>query len=112
MKVAAFEAVTMQDSTVLRNWAPDLEILCAGGSWFAGFSGFLGSGPLMALTPAGLDVWRLLMQPSCSTLQPRGTGPCAHLLPQGGVESVRIGCWLARDVVQEIAGTAVPPVHA
>lgn len=76
-----------------------LEIRNAGGSWFAGFSGFLGSGPLMALTPAGADVWRLSCHRALDA-PPPGNWTLRVVRSAGGrVESVSVGCWLARDVV-------------
>ena len=99
VKVAAFEAQDIAGQYRSEELGSDLEILCAGGSWFAGFSGFLGSGPLMALTPAGLDVWRLSCNRALDAPAPGDWTLRLIRSPQGGVESVRIGCWLARDVV-------------
>jgi len=76
-----------------------LEITNAGGSWFAGFSGFLGTGPLMPLVPAGQDVWHLACHRSLDAPAP-GDWTLQILQTSGGrVESVRVGCWLARNVV-------------
>ena len=76
-----------------------LEVLNAGGSWFAGFSGFLGKGPLMPLTPVGKDLWRLGCHRSLDAPSPGDWTLRVVRALDGTVESLRIGCWLARNVV-------------
>jgi D-aminopeptidase len=76
-----------------------LEVLNAGGSWFAGFSGFLGSGPLMPLIPAGRDVWRLACHRSLDAPAPGDWTLRIVRASGGGVEGVVVGCWLARNVI-------------
>ena len=78
-----------------------LEVLNAGGSWFAGFRGFLGTGPLMALMPAGQGVWRLACHRSLVTPAPGDWTLHVVRAPEGRVQSIRVGCWLARNVVFE-----------
>jgi D-aminopeptidase len=75
----------------------ELEVIDAGGSWFAGFRGILGQGPMMAMTPAGAGVWRLACHRSLDAPSP---GDWTVRLAQPGAErALRVGCWLARDVV-------------
>jgi len=77
----------------------ELEIVNAGGSWFAGFHGFLGAGPLMPLTPAGKDVWRLACHRSLDAPAPGNWTVRPRRSPDGAITGLSVGCWLARDVV-------------
>ncbi|MBB3769614.1 D-aminopeptidase [Angulomicrobium tetraedrale] len=76
----------------------EMEIVEAGGSWFAGFRGFLGAGPMMALMPVGEDVWRLACHRSLDAPAP-GDWTVRLSRANGAVTGVSVGCWLARDVL-------------
>jgi len=76
----------------------DLEIISAGGSWFAGFRGFLGSGPLMPLLPAGKDVWRLTCHRSLDAPAPGDWTVQIARAAGDQVTGATVGCWLARNV--------------
>ncbi len=77
----------------------DLEISNAGGSWFAGFKGFLGSGPLMPLAPVGDDIWRLNCMRSLDAPAPGVWTLTVQRTTNGAISGVRVGCWLARSMV-------------
>lgn len=76
----------------------ELGIICAGGSWFAGFRGFLGSGPLMPLSPAGKDIWRLACHRSLDAPAPGDWTVQIARSADGKIAGVTVGCWLARNV--------------
>jgi len=76
----------------------ELEIVRAGGSWFAGFCGFLGSGPLMPITPVGKDLWRLTCLRSLDAPAPGDWTVRVQRIANGAIAGVSVGCWLARNV--------------
>lgn len=76
----------------------DLEIVNAGGSWFASFQGFLGTGPLMPVTPVGTDVWRLTCHRALDAPAPGDWTLQVQRAADGRIASVSVGCWLARNV--------------
>ena len=76
----------------------DLEIVNAGGSWFAGFRGFLGTGPLMPLAPVGKDLWRLTCMRSLDAPAPGDWTVQVKRSDDGRIAGVGVGCWLARNV--------------
>ncbi len=76
----------------------DLEIVNAGGSWFAGFKGILGSGPLMQLLAAGPDLWRLACHRSLDSAAPGNWTIQIKRSTEGAPRGLTIGCWLARSV--------------
>lgn len=76
----------------------ELEIVNAGSSWFAGFKGFLGCGPMMPLLPVGPDVWRLVCNRSLDAPSPGDWTVRALRLTSNKVDALSIGCWLARNV--------------
>lgn len=76
----------------------ELEIVNAGGSWFAGFRGFLGAGPLMPLAPAGKDVWRLTCHRALDAPVPGDWTVRLRRSADGALAGLSVGCWLARDV--------------
>ena len=76
----------------------ELEIVNAGGSWFAGFRGFLGTGPLMPLAPAGKDVWRLACHRALDAPAPGDWTVRLRRSADGALAGLSVGCWLARDV--------------
>ena len=79
----------------------ELEIMNTGGSWFAGFKGFLGQGPMMPLLPAGRDVWRLVCNRSLDAPSPGDWTVRVRRTAGNQVESLSVGCWLARNVSYE-----------
>ncbi len=82
----------------------ELEIVNASGSWFAGFRGFLGQGPMLPLLPAGPDVWRLVCNRSLDAPSPGDWTVRTHRSAGGKIEALSIGCWLARNVRFERRG--------
>ncbi|MBC7739586.1 MAG: aminopeptidase, partial [Candidatus Saccharibacteria bacterium] len=76
----------------------ELEIICAGGCWFAGFRGFLGTGPMMPLSPVGPDLWRMSCLRSLDAPAPGDWTVQIARLASGAISGVTIGCWLARNV--------------
>lgn len=76
----------------------EVEIVNANGSWFAGFKGFLGQGPMMPLLPAGRDLWRLVCNRSLDAPSPGDW--TVRVLRSAGSKggALSIGCWLARNV--------------
>ena len=79
----------------------ELEIFDAGGSWFAGFRGFLGSGPLMPMAQVGKDVWQLTCRRSLDAPSPGTWTLQIRRSPEGRPTSISVGCWLARNVLFE-----------
>ena len=68
----------------------------AGGTLYGAFSGFLGNGVMQLLVPVAADVWMLPM-PRALDHAPPGDWTLAFQRDGAGrVESVQIGCWLAR----------------
>lgn len=80
-------------------WQSQMTVADAGGSRFAGFSGFLGSGPMMGLTPAGPDLWRLACRRSLDAPSPGDWTVQVHRDAAGRADRLTVGCWLARSVV-------------
>src|SRR6185369_9932209 len=76
----------------------ELAVINAGGSWFAGFRGFLGAGPLMPLSPAGQDIWRLACHRSLDAPAPGDWTVQVSRAADGKVTGLTVGCWLARNV--------------
>ena len=76
----------------------ELEIFCAGGCWFAGFRGFLGTGPMMPLSPVAPDLWRMSCLRSLDAPAPGDWTMQVERRANGAVTGVTIGCWLARNV--------------
>lgn len=85
----------------------DLEIVKTGGSWFAGFNGFLGKGPMMPLLPVGLDLWRLVCNRSLDAPSPGDWTVRIRQTTNGKIEKLSIGCWLARNVNFERSGPSM-----
>ena len=88
----------MLDATCSEELGSELEIFNAGGSWFAGFRGFLGTGPLMPLAMAGRDVWRITCHRSLDAPAPGDWTLRLHRSPEGSAVGVSVGCWLARNI--------------
>jgi D-aminopeptidase len=99
MQMVAAESEDIAGRYLSEELGSELEIVSAGGSWFAGFRGFLGAGPLMPLTAVGKDVWRLACHRALDAPAP-GDWTLRLRRSTGGIATgVSIGCWLARDVV-------------
>jgi D-aminopeptidase len=77
----------------------ELELTDAGGAWFAGFRGFLGAGPLLPMSLAGKDIWRLACHRSLDAPAPGEWTVQVERADDGKVAGVTVGCWLARNVV-------------
>lgn len=82
----------------LAEFESELDIVNTGGSWFAGFKGFLGQGPMMPLLPVGTDVWRLVCNRSLDAPPPGGWTVRVRRSAGGQAEMLIVGCWLARNV--------------
>lgn len=75
-----------------------LTVTESGGVPYGAFSGFLGHGEMLALVPAGPDLWRLPC-PRALDYAPPGDWTLAFARDAAGqVTSVQVGCWLARRV--------------
>ena len=72
----------------------ELEITDAGGTLYAGFSGFLGQGRMELLEPIGNDLWALPC-PRALDHTPPGDWTLAFHRGDGGIT---LGCWLARGL--------------
>ena len=76
----------------------ELTIQDAGGALYGAFSGFLGQGRMELLAAIGADVWALPC-PRALDHTPPGDWTLAFARgDQGRVESVTVGCWLARGL--------------
>lgn len=76
-----------------------LTIAAAGGVLHAAFSGALGEGEMLALRPHARDVW-LFPCPRALDFAAPGDWTLAVLRDDAGrAKGVRVGCWLARNVV-------------
>jgi D-aminopeptidase len=76
----------------------DLVVENAGGSWFASFRGFLGTGPLMPVTPVTLDLLKLTCHRALDAPAPGVWTLLVHRSADGKIAGVTVGCWLARAV--------------
>ncbi|MBR0656810.1 D-aminopeptidase [Plastoroseomonas arctica] len=75
-----------------------LTVADAGGTIYAAFCGMLGEGRMELLEPIGRDVW-LLPCPRALDHTPPGDWTLAFRRDgRGAVESVQVGCWLARNL--------------
>ncbi|MDD3443876.1 MAG: D-aminopeptidase [Zavarzinia sp.] len=76
----------------------EFDVVNAGGSWFGGFRGMLGTGPLMSMTPTGGDLWRLTCHRSLDAPAPGDWTVQVRRADGGAIEGLTVGCWLARNV--------------
>jgi len=85
-----------------RYWSEETESLLEiepSGRAFAGrFDGFLGRGPMHAIHPVAGDVWKLATPRSMDAPSPGDWTLRVRRGADGGVASVTLGCWLARNV--------------
>lgn len=75
-----------------------LEIVAAGGGWSAGFTGFLGQGPMEPLEPVAPDLWALWTRRGMDAAAPGRWTVQLHRYADGRVAGLTVGCWLARGV--------------
>jgi len=74
-------------------------VVDAGGVLYGGFSGFLGLSRMELLEPIGADLWAL---PCPRALDHTPPGDWTLVFQRDGagrVETVVVGCWLARGLV-------------
>ena len=77
----------------------EVTVVDAGGVLYGGFSGFLGLGRMELLEPIGADLWALPC-PRALDHTPPGDWTLAFQRDGAGrVETVVVGCWLARGLV-------------
>lgn len=86
-----------------RYWSPEtesvLDIDAAGSSFAARFDGFLGRGPMHAMSPVAADVWKLSTPRGMDAPAPGDWTVRVRRTAAGAVEGLVLGCWLARNVV-------------
>lgn len=85
-----------------RYWSEETESLLeidASGRTFAGrFDGFLGRGPMHAISPVAGDVFKLSTPRSMDAPSPGDWTLRVRRDASGRIEGVTLGCWLARNV--------------
>ncbi|WP_370675407.1 D-aminopeptidase [Pleomorphomonas sp. PLEO] len=85
-----------------RYWSPEtesaLEIEAIGSTFAARFDGFLGRGPMHAMSHVAADVWKLSTPRGMDAPAPGDWTVRVHRAAGGTVEGLAIGCWLARNV--------------
>jgi D-aminopeptidase len=82
----------------------ELSVVDAGGALYGAFSGFLGQGRMELLDHVAADVWALPC-PRALDHTPPGDWTLAFRRDDAGrVVSVRVGCWLARNLVYDRLG--------
>jgi D-aminopeptidase len=75
-----------------------LAVVDAGGALYGGFSGFLGQGRMEQLDPIGPDVWALPCARALDHTPPGDWTLAFQRNASGRIESVTVGCWLARGL--------------
>lgn len=80
--------------------AADLAIVDSGGALYGAFSGHLGQGRMELLDLVGADLWALPC-PRALDHTPPGDWTLAFNRDGDRVESVQVGCWLARGLIYE-----------
>lgn len=78
----------------------ELTIADTGGAHYGGFSGCLGQGRMELLHCVGDDVWTLPC-PRALDHTPPGDWTLAFRRQDGRVSGVKVGCWLARNLIYE-----------
>jgi D-aminopeptidase len=87
-----------------RELGAEVSIVDAGGAFYGAFSGFLGQGRMELLEPVGPDVWTLPC-PRALDFTPPGDWTLAFERDgEGPPARVRVGCWLARNLLYERVG--------
>ena len=77
----------------------EVTVVDAGGVLHGGFSGFLGLGRMELLEPIGADLWALPCPRALDHTPPGDWTLAFHRDGAGRVETVVVGCWLARGLV-------------
>jgi Beta-lactamase class C and other penicillin binding proteins len=75
-----------------------LEIVETNGVFYGFFEGFLGTGEMTPLYPAGQDIWTLPCRRSMDAPAPGDWTVQVHRSGSGPVSGLTIGCWLARNI--------------
>ncbi|MDI7861607.1 D-aminopeptidase [Rhizobiaceae bacterium n13] len=75
-----------------------LQIVSAGGAYFVGFEGYLGSGAMHPMSPVGEDVWSISCRRSMDAPAPGDWTVQVRRDASGQVGGLAISCWLARNV--------------
>lgn len=79
----------------------ELTVADAGGVLYGAFSGFLGQGRMERLEPIGPDLWALPCPRALDHTPPGDWTLAFERAADGSVESVLLGCWLARRLRYE-----------
>ena len=83
----------------------EVTVVDAGGALYGAFSGFLGQGRMELLDPIGTDVWALPCPRALDHTPPGDWTLAFERDGEGPPSRVRVGCWLARNLVYERVGT-------
>lgn len=75
----------------------EFEVTLAGGAPYGAFRGFLGAGAVQPLYPVAPDVWLMPVRRSMDAPAPGDWTVRFARDAAGGIETVTVGCWLARD---------------
>lgn len=76
----------------------DLQIINAGGAFFAGFGGFLGQSPMVSMDPVAEDTWIIATRRSMDAPAPGDWTVRFRRGPNGKITGATVGCWLARKI--------------
>ena len=79
-------------------YGAELTCIPSGGAIYAAFSGWLGSGLMQMLIPAGPDLWRMPCPRALDHSPPGDWTLRVRRDPAGRVAGVTAGCWLARGI--------------
>jgi D-aminopeptidase len=82
----------------------EVTVVDAGGALYGAFSGFLGQGRMELLEPIGPDVWALPCPRALDHTPPGDWTLAFERAGEGPPGRVRVGCWLARNLVYERLG--------
>ena len=74
----------------------ELTVIDAGGTFYGGFSGFLGQGRMEMLEPAARDVWTLPCPRALDHTPPGDWTLAVQRRGSGEIAAIEVGCWLAR----------------
>lgn len=76
----------------------DLAIETRDGGSYARFTGMLGTGRMERMAPVGPDVWIIATRRSMDAPAPGDWTLTVTRSASGGIESLTLGCWLARNI--------------
>lgn len=82
----------------------EVSVIDAGGALYGGFSGFLGLGRMELLEPIGPDLWALPCPRALDHTPPGDWTLAFQRDDEGAVDSVIVGCWLARGLLYRRLG--------